>query len=51
MKTSILKYTITILCLQGFLMAASIKHIEINNIKVPVVFEKNKKFTNFKIYN
>lgn len=48
MKKLILKYTIIILCLQGILMAAEIKHMEINNRKIPVVFEKD---TNLPILN
>ncbi|MGB6329620.1 MAG: pitrilysin family protein [Halarcobacter sp.] len=48
MKFSILKYTTTILCLQGLLMAATIEHIEIKNTKIPVVFEKD---TNLPIMN
>src|SRR5574344_1578769 len=30
------------LLLQGSLMSATIKHIEINNIKIPVIFEEQK---------
>ena len=48
MKTSILKFIIIQLCLQGYLMAANIEHLEINNVKVPVVFEKD---TNLPILN
>ncbi len=48
MKKETLKSILILLCLQGFLMAASIKHEEINGIKVPVVFEKD---TNLPILN
>jgi predicted Zn-dependent peptidase len=36
------KYLIALLILQGSLMSAKIKHIEIDGIKIPVVFEKQK---------
>jgi len=36
------KYLFALVILQGSLMSADIKHIEINGIKVPVVFEKQK---------
>ncbi len=34
------KSVITLLSLQGILMSAQIKHIDINNTKIPVIFEK-----------
>lgn len=36
------KYLFTLLVLQGSLMSAIIEHIEINNTKVPVIFEEQK---------
>ncbi|QKJ23106.1 peptidase, M16 family [Poseidonibacter lekithochrous] len=36
------KYLFALLVIQGSLMSAIIKHIEINDIKVPVVFEEQK---------
>lgn len=42
MKVSLLKYIILTLILQGFLMAATIKYVEIDNLKIPVVFEEDK---------
>ncbi len=36
------KYLFALVILQGSLMSATIKHIETNGIKVPVVFEKQK---------
>jgi len=42
MKVSFIKYIFIISILQGFLMAATIKHVEIDNLKVPVVFEQDK---------
>ena len=40
MKTRYILYIF--LLLQGSLMSATIKHIEINNIKIPVIFEEQK---------
>ncbi len=42
MKTHFSKILLIFLFLQGFLMAATIKHINIKGVSVPVVFEKNK---------
>ena len=42
MKTHFSKILLTFLFLQGFLMAATIKHIDIKGVSVPVVFEENK---------
>lgn len=42
MKTHFSKILLTFLFLQGFLMAATIKHINIKGVSVPVVFEENK---------
>ena len=36
------KYLFALVILQGSLMSATIKHIETNGIKIPVVFEKQK---------
>ncbi|WP_228200571.1 M16 family metallopeptidase [Arcobacter peruensis] len=36
------KYIFALVILQGSLMSATIKHIETNGIKIPVVFEKQK---------
>ena len=41
MKNTIVKSILILLCLQGFLMAATIKHIKINDMKIPVIFEKD----------
>ncbi len=43
MKKIFLKNIIIFLCLQGILMAASIKHIDIKGVEVPVIFEQNRK--------
>ncbi len=42
MKTYFSKILLTFLFLQGFLMAATIKHINIKGVNIPVVFEENK---------
>ena len=36
------KYLFALVILQGILMSATIKHIEVNGIKIPVVFEEQK---------
>lgn len=36
------KYLLALVILQGSLMSASVKHIEINDIKIPVIFEEQK---------
>lgn len=41
MKDNILKFFTIFLLIQGYLMAAIIKHIDINGTNVPVVFEEN----------
>ena len=42
MKTHFSKILLTFLFLQGFLMAATIKHINIKGVDIPVIFEENK---------
>ncbi len=43
MKISLfIKYIFLTLILQGFLMAATIKYVDIDNLKIPVVFEQDK---------
>lgn len=36
------KCVITLFSLQGILMGAQIKHININNVQVPVIFENKQ---------
>jgi len=42
MKKTFLKIITLFICIQGILMGASIKHINIKGIEVPVIFEQDK---------
>lgn len=42
MKMKLIKSILIFLCLQGILMGATIKHVNIKGIDVPVVFEQDK---------